>query len=95
MPTEEKRELYVKCGTCDNKIYFGEGAYFQSGSCGVYCCSECFTEAHAEFLPLDEELSANRCCTVYDDRAIEKRADEIREQIALLQEELHKLYNSN
>ena len=94
MPTEEKRNLYVKCGTCGGKIYFGEEAYLRNDFGGVYCCAECFTEAHANIQPLDEELASNHYCAVYDDRAIEKRADEIREQIAKLQEELSKLYTS-
>lgn len=58
---------YIKCDSCDNKIYLGEIAYQFEGYCGIYCSAECFSDTYATNNIITKEEAENCGSKVYEE----------------------------
>ena len=79
---------YIKCDYCGKKIPFGEVAYHFEYS-DVYCSAECYCDANANAMTVDD-YSVNECdCIIYDDEA---RIAEIRNEMEEHRMAMEKLF---
>jgi hypothetical protein len=62
---EPPPKKYIHCDGCDERIYFGDEAFVLNGYCGIYHSPECFCDAYADIIIVDEETTVDRRCKVY------------------------------
>lgn len=67
---------YVRCDCCGKRINFGDEVIRFPGYCGLFCSSDCFAYAYAEYGDLNEDVADNCCRTVYDDEEDKRKLQE-------------------
>ena len=79
---------YIHCDCCGKRINFEELIYKFAGYCGIYCSADCFADAYADIKELNEDVAANSCATVHDDREDKRK---LQEDIAKTEDEIAEL----
>ena len=86
---------YIHCDCCGKRINFDELIYKFSGYCGIYCSADCFAEAYADIKELNEDVAANSCATVHDDKEDKRKLQAEIEKAKAEIEELTKKLKAN
>ena len=83
---------YIRCSCCGKRIEFGDDIVRFKGYCGIFCSSDCFTDAYGDYDELNEDVAANCCAQIYDDdedkRKLQADIAKAEEQIRELERQL-------